>query len=391
MKPETKKNIALLGSTGSIGLSTLRVVGLHPDRYHIVALGAGRNVKALIEQIDNWHPKAVAVQDEASAALLRKQLHGEDTPEVLVGTEGYVGLALMDEVNMVVSAMSGAAGLIPTYEAVKAGKAVALANKETMVMAGQLIMAKAAEHNTQVLPIDSEHSAILQCLRGHSREDVRRVILTASGGPFLGMKRGEMKDVTPEQALKHPNWKMGPKVTIDSATLMNKGLEAIEAKWFFGLDMEKINIVIHPQSIVHSMVEYRDGSVIAQLGVPDMTIPISYALAYPRHLELDAGTLDLCEVGNLSFEAVDTERFPCLDLALKAAQAGKTMPIVLNAANEVSVEAFLGHEIGFLEIPRVIEQVMALHRPTEVNELKSVMAADSWARETARELIRKKR
>ncbi|RLB77847.1 MAG: 1-deoxy-D-xylulose-5-phosphate reductoisomerase [Deltaproteobacteria bacterium] len=384
-----KKNIAILGSTGSIGVNTLRIVGLHPEKYGVLALGAGRNVAVLLRQINQWHPRAVAVQDNETAALLRKRLSGKNPPEILVGTKGYVELATMDGVDTVVSAISGAAGLIPTYEAVKAGKRIALANKETMVMAGQLIMSEATKRNTDVLPIDSEHSAILQCLRGHAREDIKKIILTASGGPFLDMRRGEMKDVTPEQALKHPNWKMGPKVSIDSATLMNKGLEAIEAMWFFGLPMENIDIVIHPQSIVHSMVEYKDGSVIAQLGVPDMAIPISYALAYPRHMELDAGSLDLCGIGNLSFKAVDTKKFPCLALALKAARVGGTMPTVLNAANEVAVEAFLGHEIAFLKIPNLIEQIMELHEPMEVKQIEQVMKTDSWAREKARELIEK--
>jgi len=314
-----------------------------------------------------------------------------NTPvEILHGTSGYVELATMSNVDIVVSAMSGAAGLVPTYEAVRARKQVALANKEAMVMAGQLIMAEAASKGNSILPIDSEHSAILQCLRGHRREDIKRVILTASGGPFLDLTPEELTKVTAQQALKHPNWQMGPKVTIDSATLMNKGLEAIEAKWFFDLPMEKIGIVIHPQSIVHSMVEYKDSSIIAQLGVPDMTIPIAYALAYPRHMEIDAPSLNLGKLGSLSFRPVDTEKYPCLSLALSAARVGGTMPAVLNAANEVAVQAFLEGKIGFMDIPELIRKTMALHKPESVKTLGTVLKADAWAREKAEGFLAQK-
>ena len=387
MDTERRKNIAILGSTGSIGLNTLRVIKQHCDRYNVVALGAGKNVDVLIRQIEEWKPKKVAVQDTHVAGVLSNRLGGQSSIDILCGTGGYVEIATMTEVDTVVSAMSGAAGLIPTYEAVRAGKQVALANKESIVMAGQLIMAEAAKRGASLLPIDSEHSAILQCLRGHSREDVRRVILTASGGPFLNLTLSEMTKVTAEQALKHPNWKMGPKITIDSATLMNKGLEAIEAKWFFDLTMEKIDIVIHPQSIVHSMVEYNDGSIIAQMGVPDMTIPISYALAYPRHLKTYASPLRLWEFEGLTFAPVDTEKFPCLSLALEAARLGGTMPTVLNAANEVAVQAFLENRIGFTEIPVLIQKTMALHKPVSVETIGTVLKADSWAREKAKEFL----
>jgi len=382
-----KKNITLLGSTGSIGLSTLRVIRLHRDKYKIICLGAGRNVEELLKQIAEWSPKKVAVQDHHTAELLAQRLTAEHPVEIVHGTGGYVEIATMAEINTVVSAMSGAAGLIPTYEAVKAGKQVALANKETMVMAGQIIMAEAARRNAAVLPVDSEHSAILQCLRGHDREDVKRVILTASGGPFLRFSQKQLRTVSVEQALKHPNWQMGPKITIDSATLMNKGLEAIEAKWFFNLAMENIGIVIHPQSIVHSMVEYNDGSIIAQMGVPDMTIPISYALAYPRHLKTDAQALNIWELESLTFEPVDTERFPCLKLALEAARLGGTMPAVLNAANEVAVQAFLEKKVGFTDIPRLIEKTMELHNPVSIENIGSVLNADSWAREKTMEIL----
>ncbi|RLB15929.1 MAG: 1-deoxy-D-xylulose-5-phosphate reductoisomerase [Deltaproteobacteria bacterium] len=381
------KNIALLGSTGSIGVNTLKVIRLHSDKYNLVGLGAGKNIDLLAQQIAEWHPSTVAVQDHEAASELEDRLPSRNRPKILFGTEGLIELATMSEIDMVVSAVSGAAGLLPTYEAVRAGKQVALANKETMVMAGYLVMAEAAKHDTRVLPIDSEHSAILQCLRGHPSEDVRRIILTASGGPFLGLSPTEMEKVTAAQALKHPNWDMGPKVTIDSATLMNKGLEAIEAKWLFDLPMEKIHILIHPQSIVHSMVEYNDGSIIAQLGIPDMMIPISYALAYPRHLPIVLPSLDLVKVQSLTFEQVDMEKFPCLALALRAAHMGGTMPAVLNAANEVAVSAFLENAISFMEIPRVIEQTMAYHRPVEVDKIETVLEADAWSRKKAKELI----
>ncbi len=387
MAKAKRKRVVLLGSTGSIGLSTLRVLRLHPDKYEIVGLGAGRNIHLLAQQIQEWGPKKVAVQDKITADLLSATLPKDVAVQILHSTGGYVELATMPSVDTVVSALSGAVGLVPTFEAIRAKKEVALANKETMVMAGQLIMAESSLRGTTVLPIDSEHSAILQCLRGHSSEDVKRVILTASGGPFLGCRPEALAKVTAQDALKHPNWQMGPKVTIDSATLMNKGLEAIEAKWFFDLPMDKIAILIHPQSIVHSMVEYKDGSVIAQLGMPDMTIPISYALAYPRHLETDAPALNLSELGTLAFEPVDTEKFPCLSLALEAAQVGGTMTAVLNAANEVAVQAFLDEKIRFTDIAVLIRKTMALHKPEPVKSLGTVLKADAWAREKAQEFL----
>jgi len=295
----------------------------------------------------------------------------------------------MEQIDTVVSAISGAAGLLPTYEAIRAGKNVALANKETLVMAGAVVMAEAEKQRIQILPVDSEHSAILQSLRGHAREDVRRVILTASGGPFRGLSLEEMRNVTPAQALKHPNWNMGPKISIDSATMMNKGLEVIEAKWLYNLDIDQISIFIHPQSIVHSMVEYVDGSVIAQLGIPDMTIPISYALSYPRHVGNTLVPLDLDRIGTLSFEKPDLERFVCLKLAHEAARAGMSMPAVLNGANEIAVECFLKGKIGFLDIPVIIEKTMWAHEPFAVENIDAVIEADRWARKTARSLVNK--
>ena len=287
----------------------------------------------------------------------------------------------MTEVDIVVSAITGAAGLMPTYEGIRAGKEIALANKETMVMAGPLVLDEAKKQGVSILPIDSEHSAILQSLQGHSKEDVKRIILTASGGPFRNLPHEEMAAVTAAQALKHPNWEMGPKITIDSATMMNKGLEVIEAKWLFDVDIDQIDVLIHPQSIVHSMVEYRDGSIINQMGIPDMMIPIAYALAYPRHIKTGLPSLDLVKAGPLSFERPDLERFKCLALALRAASLGGSMPTVLNGANEIAVDAFLNQKIGFLDIPEVIEKTMDAHEVQPIDRIASVMDADAWARE----------
>jgi len=378
------KNISLLGATGSIGVCVLEVARTHPDEYKIVALSAGRNGDLLLAQIEAFRPAAVAVLNESVAAEVRSRLPAGNAPEVFFGVEGFVRLATLEGVDTVVSAMTGAAGLVPTYEAIKAGKNIGLANKETMVMAGPLVMAEARKRGVTILPIDSEHSAILQSLQGHLREDLKRVILTASGGPFRDLSVEEMRHVTAAQALKHPNWHMGPKITIDSATMMNKGLEVIEAKWLFDLEIDQIDILIHPQSIVHSMVEYRDGSFIGQMGIPDMTIPISYALSYPRHLGNGLPPLDLEMIGDLSFRKPDMKRFRCLELALRAATTGGSMPAVLNGANEIAVDAFLEGTIGFLEIPDLIEKTMDAHTHSSVETIEAVMSADKWARDTAR-------
>ncbi len=378
------KNISLLGATGSIGVCVLEVARTHPEEYKIVALSAGRNGDLLLAQIEAFRPAAVAVLNESVAAEVRSRLPAGNAPEVFFGVEGFVRLATLEGVDTVVSAMTGAAGLVPTYEAIKAGKNIGLANKETMVMAGPLVMAEARKRGVTILPIDSEHSAILQSLQGHLREDLKRVILTASGGPFRDLSVEEMRHVTAAQALKHPNWHMGPKITIDSATMMNKGLEVIEAKWLFDLEIDQIDILIHPQSIVHSMVEYRDGSFIGQMGIPDMTIPISYALSYPRHLGNGLPPLDLEMIGDLSFRKPDMKRFRCLELALRAATTGGSMPAVLNGANEIAVDAFLEGTIGFLEIPDLIEKTMDAHTHSSVETIEAVMSADKWARDTAR-------
>jgi 1-deoxy-D-xylulose-5-phosphate reductoisomerase len=379
------KRIAILGSTGSIGCSSLKVIEAHPEAYQVTALAAGKNIDLLAEQIRKFRPLVVAVLGDQEAESLNERLGGAQGTRIVSGRQGFIHLATLDEVDTVISAITGAAGLVPTYAAIRAGKNIALANKETMVMAGPLVMEEAKRRGVAVLPVDSEHSAILQCLQGHARDDVRRVILTASGGPFKDFSHEEMEKATPEQALKHPNWNMGPKITVDSATLMNKGLELIEARWLFELDIHQIHILIHPQSVVHSMVEYRDGSIIAQLGIPDMITPISYALSYPRHVDTPLRALDLEEVGTLRFMKPDTRKFRCLELALRAAEIGDSMPAVLNGANEVAVDFFLKGRIGFLQIPSLIERTMDAHRPFVIDRIEKVMEADAWAREKAAE------
>ena len=381
------KNITLLGSTGSIGRNALKIIKQNPEEYRIIALSAGRNIDLLLRQIDEFRPKAVSVLDEDLASTLRTRLKGNAGIEVYSGIEGFKRMATLEEVDTVISAMTGAAGLAPTYAAIKAGKDIALANKEAMVMAGSLIMDGVKNNRQTVLPIDSEHSAILQSLQGHLREDVRRIILTASGGPFRNMSLEDMERVTPEQTQEHPTWNMGRKINVDSATLMNKGLEAIEAKWFFDLKMDQIDIVIHPQSIVHSMVEYKDGSIIAQMGVPHMITPISYALSYPHHMENHLPPLQLDEIGTLSFGKPDKTRFKCLDLALQAGKIGGSMPAVLNAANEIAVGAFLEGHIDFLQIPMLIERTMEAHTAYDIDHIEGVMEADTWARHRAEEAL----
>ncbi len=375
------KNLSVLGSTGSIGVNALKLARANPQRYRVRALSAGKNIGILRNQIEMFKPKAVAVLDESLAMDLKKTLTGSDLPDILFGPDGFKHLATMDEVDTIVSAITGAAGLMPTFEGIKAGKEIALANKETMVMAGPLVLAEAEKQGVSILPIDSEHSAILQSLQGHQKEDLKRIILTASGGPFRNLTLKQMAQVSAAQALKHPNWEMGPKITIDSATMMNKGLEVIEAKWLFDVEIEKIDVLIHPQSIVHSMVEYKDGSIISQMGIPDMMIPIAYALSYPRHIKTGLPPLKLEEVGPLNFEKPDLKRFKCLALALTAASAGGSMPAVLNGANEIAVDAFLKEKIGFLDIPKLIEQTMEAHETHPIDRIDSVMDADRWARE----------
>jgi 1-deoxy-D-xylulose-5-phosphate reductoisomerase len=383
----TKKALSILGSTGSIGVNTLEVVRQFPDRFEVVALAAGRNIDLLFEQIRVFRPELVSVLDQHLAVQLQQRLQSEShQPEVFFGHEGYERVAAYPKSRMLVSAMVGAAGLLPTLAAIEAGKDLALANKETLVIAGEIVMRLARSKGINILPVDSEHSAIFQALHGNHREALKRILLTASGGPFFASTRDELAKVTPEAALRHPNWTMGKKITIDSATLMNKGLEVIEAHWLFDVPVEQIAIHIHPESIVHSMVEYIDGSVIAQMGIPDMKIPIAYALSYPERLPVQSPPLDLFRLRNLNFYPPDEEKFPCLRLAYEACRHGSTMPAVLNAANEVAVDAFLNGRITFLEIPQVIEKVMKAHQVNTSLTLEAILEADRWARQEARKI-----
>ncbi len=382
------KRLALLGSTGSIGVTTLNLVARFPDRFRIEALAAGKNVERLVEQVRQFEPRIVAVADDDGARALRAALPGF-RGALLVGADGLDRVATAPGAELLVSALVGALGLGPTLAGIAAGKDVALANKEVLVVAGEPVTRAAREAGVRLFPLDSEHNAIFQALRGHQLGEVKRLVLTASGGPFRTHSRAQLHAVTREQALQHPTWKMGNKITIDSATLMNKGLEVIEAHWLFGLPPDQIDVVIHPQSIVHSMVEYIDGSVIAQLGVSDMAIPISYILAYPDRLPLThLPALDLPRAASLTFEAPDLDRFPCLALAYRALRAGGTAPAVVNAANEVLVDAFLHDAITFLDIPRTLTAVLDRHPVTAAGDLATLLAADRWARAEAARLTR---
>jgi 1-deoxy-D-xylulose-5-phosphate reductoisomerase len=376
------KQLAILGSTGSIGTSALEVVAAFPDDMQVVGLAAGQNLARLAEQIVRFRPRLVSVQRDEDRAVLRGRLPTADQAglEILCGLEGAVAVAADNRASHVLSAMVGAQGLAPTLAALRRGATVALANKESLVMAGALCLSEAKRSGATLLPVDSEHSAIHQSLQGHRREDVRRLLLTGSGGPFRTVEN--LEEVTVEQALRHPTWSMGPKITIDSATLMNKGLEVIEAHWLFDMPAEQVQILIHPESIVHSLVEYVDGSLIAQLGLPDMRLPISYALGHPGRLPLPhLLTLDLARLGQLTFEAPRFERFPCLSLAYGALRQGDTFPAVLNAANEVAVEAFLQRRVRFTMIPRLIEQTLACHVAQREPSLPALLEADRWARQ----------
>jgi 1-deoxy-D-xylulose-5-phosphate reductoisomerase len=381
------KRLAILGSTGSIGQSTLAVVAEHPGEFAVTGLAAGQNVQVLAEQIRRFRPARVSVQSEAVAAHLGELVSREEAPTILWGPAGAREVAVASGADLVVSAMVGAVGLEPTLAAIEAGIPVALANKETLVAAGSLVMEAAKAKGVPIIPVDSEHSAIFQALQGQSREDVRRLWLTASGGPFRDWDRERLRGATAAQALKHPNWSMGPKITIDSATMMNKALEVIEASVLFGLPVDQVGVYIHPQSIIHSLVEFVDGSVLAQLGVPDMRLPIAYALSYPRRLPLNSPPLDLCQVGRLTFETPDLERFPGLALGYAAARTGGTMPAVLNAANEMAVAAFLKGRLRFMDIPKTVAATMEAHRQQPLTSLEQVLAVNRWARDFANGLI----
>ena len=386
----TARGVSILGSTGSIGCNTLRVIeALGRDGFHVVALGAGRNIEKLAEQIDQFKPELVSVESEETAERLQTELKARaiSAPSILVGEPGLVAVATRDDAEIVVSGTVGAVGFVPTLRALEAGKRVALANKETLVMAGELMTRAAEKSGAEILPVDSEHNALHQCLRGEKRSEVRRLILTASGGPFRTRDRGAMESASVAEALQHPTWNMGAKITIDSATLMNKGLEVIEAHWLFGFEAEQIGIVVHPESVVHSMIEMIDGSIIAQMGVTDMRHAIQYALTYPERRPSELAPLDLTKLSSLNFEPPDLDRFPCIALAYRALEAGGTMPATLNAANEEAVRAFIEERIALTDIPRVIEAVMAQHHRRAADSLEAVLTADRDARAAAQSSI----
>lgn len=381
------KSISILGSTGSIGCNTLTTVE-HLKNFRVVALGAGRNVEKLADQVARFQPELVACETEECAEELERRVFERkaeipNSPKILTGEEGLIAVAAHEKAETVVSATVGAVGFVPTLRAIEAGKRVALANKETLVMAGELMTKAARDSKAEILPVDSEHNALHQCLRGETVREVKRLILTASGGPFRTKTKAEIENATRAEALNHPNWKMGEKITIDSATLMNKGLEVIEAKWLFGFEAERISVVVHPQSVVHSMIEMIDGSVIAQLGVTDMKHAIQYALTYPERKENCLEPLDFTKISQLNFEEPDYEKFPCLRLAYDALKTGGTMPAVLNAANEVAVQAFLDEKIRLSDIPRIIEEVMNEHETERAADLETIQKADEFARNRA--------
>ena len=382
------KRVTILGSTGSIGRSALDIVSSHRDRFTVTVLTAGNNIALLEKQLKSFSPEVVAVADEAAARELQRRIGKKPSLKILSGQAGIAYAASYEGSDIVLSAIVGAAGLIPTLSAIRSGKMIGLANKEALVMAGRVVMGEAKKYGSKILPVDSEHSAIFQCIGGRRKSDVRRIILTASGGPFINKSIQAMGDITPDEALKHPRWKMGRKITIDSASLMNKGFEVIEAHHLFGLPPERIDVVIHPESIVHSMVEFNDRSCIAQLSVPDMKGPIAYALTYPQRLHDAVEGLSLPEIGALTFKKPENNSFPCLSYAYEALEAGGTMPAVLNAANEAAVDAFLKGTIRFTEIPVIVRRTMDHHTVMPDAELDVILEADRWARRKAEEVIK---
>ncbi len=383
------KRVSIIGSTGSVGLNTLRVIDDLAPEFQVVGLAARSSTGELASQVARYRPRQVALADESLLGQFRNDCAaaGTEVPETLVGREGLRRIGGMDDADIVVSATVGAAGLEPTYAALRAGKIVALANKEAMVIAGELLRTTAQRNGGSLLPVDSEHNAIHQCLRAGRRQEVRRLVLTASGGPFLNLPATEFASVTPEAALNHPTWKMGRRITVDSATLMNKGFEVIEARWLFDFPPSSIDIVVHPQSIVHSMVEFVDGSIMAQLGVADMRGPIQYALTYPDRVGSSITPLDWTSLPPLEFQVPDTDRFPSLNLAYRAIAMGGTAPAVLNATDEVAVHAFLENRISFTDLPRIIERVLESHSPTATDTVEAVLEADRWARAVASEAV----
>ncbi len=373
------KNIAILGSTGSIGTQCLDILTDYPEQFKVTALSCGSNVERLKEQAEKFKPDHIAVYSEGAYEKLTRE--GLSYPvQIHKGMEGLLYISKLEEVDVLLTSVVGSIGLRPTVEAIKAGKDIALANKETLVTAGSVIMPLARKMGVNILPVDSEHSALFQALQGNDKKALRRVILTASGGPFRGMKKDELENVSAADALKHPNWSMGRKISIDSATMMNKGLEVIEAKWLFDIEPEAIDVVVHPQSIIHSMIEYYDSSIMAQMGLPDMKLPIIYALSYPERIETRLESLDFAKMNTLTFETPDLETFPCLALAYEALRIGGTMPTVLNAANEVLVHQYLEGEIGFYDIPRFIDRLMKLHESIANPTIEDILKVDEQTR-----------
>ncbi len=381
------KNLSVLGSTGSIGTRALDIVRMHPDRFNVTCLCAGENIDLLARQIEEFNPKLVSVIDEARAFELSERIRGSQKPDIVFGENGYAQAASHPDADIALLAMVGAAGLKPALAAIEAEKRIALANKETLVMAGELVMAKAKKKNVQILPVDSEHSAIFQSLMGNRQKDLKKIFLTASGGPFRNTPFEAFKDITLEDALNHPTWTMGRKITIDSATLMNKGLEIIEAVHLFDVTPNQVEVLVHPQSIVHSMVGYKDGSVIAQMGQPDMKGAIAYALSLPSRLNLDMDFPDFKKLGALTFEKPDKKKFPSLLFAFEACIQKGTLPCVMNAANEAAVAAFLEKRIQFTDIFKLIAQTMEVHTRIDNPDLSGIIEADQWARETVQSLI----
>jgi 1-deoxy-D-xylulose-5-phosphate reductoisomerase len=381
------KNLTILGSTGSIGTNALKVVAQFPDRFCAKVLTAGQNIPKLTQQIKQFRPELVAVFDEAGAAALEKALPTDTRVKIVYGESGYQTAAAFESSHIVLTAVVGAAGLMPTIAAIEAGKDIALANKETLVMAGELVMPLAKKNGVDIIPVDSEHSAIFQCLMGQRRSDLDTLLITASGGPFFDQPAQSFPTIQPEAALKHPNWQMGRKITIDSATLMNKGLEVMEAKHLFDVEMDRIRVVVHPQSIIHSMVSFQDGSILAQLGIPDMKGAIAFALSFPERLPLKQPLPDFADMGSFTFKEPDMAKFACLGLAMDAGKTGGTLPAVLNAANEVAVHSFLAHGLTFDQIPVVIQKTLAEHTHQPAPSLDDILAADAWARKAASRMI----
>ena len=380
------KKVSILGSTGSIGTQTLEVISQFPGKFEVIALGAGSNIELLKNQIEKFQPKIAVVKNEEYADKLLRNLSSRQT-EIIYGEDGYNKIATLTEADIVISSMVGSSGLKPTYAAIEAGKTVGLANKESLVVAGQVLTEAAKKSGSQILPIDSEHSAIFQALNGSPKSEVKKLIITASGGPFRNTPADELTNVTVESALNHPTWKMGNKITIDSSTLINKGFEVIEARWLFDINVESISVWIHPQSIVHSMVEFIDGSMISQLSIPDMKIPIAYALSYPDRLPLSKSEAKPVDYSLLSFEEVDFNKFRGLGLAFYAIKEGGTMPAVLNAANEIAVNEFLNKKIKYTDIVSIIEKVMELHKREDIFSIEDSLVADRWARSVAKSII----